>query len=54
MRDRKWTRREVSKTPTAVAAGVLFADPNGRAAAECRAAVPEFLLQRRGPTLAGR
>src|ERR1700730_3369464 len=27
MRDRKWTRREVLKSSTAVAAGVLFADP---------------------------
>src|ERR1700738_5200479 len=27
MRDRKWTRREVLKTSTAVAAGVLFAEP---------------------------
>jgi len=27
MRDRKWTRRDVLKTSTALAAGALFADP---------------------------
>ncbi|MGZ5873972.1 MAG: twin-arginine translocation signal domain-containing protein [Bradyrhizobium sp.] len=27
MRNRKWTRREVLKTSSALAAGVLFAEP---------------------------
>src|SRR6202158_5070635 len=44
MRDRKWTRREVLKTSTAVAAGVLFADPI-RAAAPPPTSVTPALIE---------
>src|ERR1700737_308329 len=44
MRDRKWTRREVLKTSTAVAAGVLFAEPI-RAAAPAPTSVTPALIE---------
>jgi len=44
MRDRRWTRREVLKTSTAVAAGVLFAEPT-RAAAPPPTGVTPALCQ---------
>src|SRR5882757_6473177 len=44
MRDRKWTRREVLKTSTAVAAGVLFAEPI-RAAAPPPTSVTPALIE---------
>lgn len=59
MRNRKRSRRDVLKTSTAFAAGVLFAEPvraaaPPRAQSECRPPVPEFLLQRGGKTIVGR
>src|ERR1700681_1122827 len=47
MRDRKWTRREVLKTSTAVAAGVLFAEPI-RAAAPAPTSVTPALIDAAG------
>ncbi len=44
MRDRKWTRREVLKTSTAVAAGVLFVEPI-RAAAPPPTSVTPALIE---------
>src|SRR6478609_6344592 len=44
MRDRKWTRREMLKTSTAVAAGVLFAEPI-RAAAPPPTGVTPALIE---------
>jgi iron(III) transport system substrate-binding protein len=44
MRDRRWTRREVLKTSTAVAAGVLFAKPT-RAAAPPPTSVTPALIE---------
>jgi iron(III) transport system substrate-binding protein len=44
MRDRRWTRREVLKTSTAVAAGVLFAEPI-RAAAPPPTSVTPALIE---------
>jgi len=44
MRDQKWTRREVLKTSTAVAAGVLFAEPI-RAAAPAATSVTPALIE---------
>jgi len=44
MRDRRWTRREVLKTSTAVAAGVLFAEPT-RAAAPPPTSVTPALIE---------
>src|SRR5437763_2630256 len=44
MRDRNWSRRDVLKTPTALAAGALFAEP-ARAAAPPRAAVTPELIE---------
>src|SRR5260370_5388953 len=44
MRDRKWTRREVLKTSTAVAAGALFAEPI-RAAAPPPTSVTPALIE---------
>lgn len=44
MRNRKWTRREVLKTSTAVAAGVLFAEPV-RAAAPPPSSVTPALIE---------
>src|SRR6202163_5022115 len=43
MRDRKWTRREVLKTSTAVAAGVLFAEPVRAAAPSPSGVTPELI-----------
>src|ERR1700682_4719318 len=43
MRDRKWTRREVLKTYTAVAAGVLFAEPIGAAAPSPTSVTPALI-----------
>jgi iron(III) transport system substrate-binding protein len=44
MRDRRWTRREVLKTSTSVAAGVLFAEPT-RAAAPPPTSVTPALIE---------
>src|ERR1700716_3970627 len=44
MRDRTWTRRDVLKTSTAVAAGVLFAEPT-RAAAPPPTSVTPALIE---------
>ena len=44
MRDRNWSRRDVLKTSTALAAGALFAEP-ARAAAPPRAAVTPELIE---------
>ena len=44
MRDRRWTRREVLKTSTSVAAGVLFAEPT-RAAAPPPTSVTSALIE---------
>jgi iron(III) transport system substrate-binding protein len=44
MRDRRWTRREVLKTSTAVAAGVMFAEPT-RAAAPPPTGVTPALIE---------
>src|SRR6266436_728158 len=44
MRNRRWTRREVLKTSTAVAAGVLFAEPI-RAAAPPPTSVTPALIE---------
>src|SRR4030088_3349848 len=44
MRDRKWTRRDVLKTSTAIAAGALFAQPV-RAAAPPPASVTPALIK---------
>src|SRR6202048_3774004 len=43
MRDRKWTRREVLKTSTAVAAGVLFAEPIRAAAPAPTSVTPDLI-----------
>lgn len=43
MRNRKWTRREVLKTSSALAAGVLFAEPVGAAAPPPSSVTPALI-----------